>query len=372
MTRAWGEGIKAGILDNLTTSVMYVGVDLRPQHINPAAEQLLGISASQLSHTSLAEFLGADHVIVEVIKRVLETGQPFSRRAIHLESGNDEDSLIVDCRVTPVGSNDDMAVLVELSDATRSFRISKENALLAQHGASRASLRKLAHEIKNPLGGLRGAAQLLERELHNPDLTEYTQLIIGEADRLADLVDTLLGPGRMPKKSMLSIHELLQYVVQLVEAEKPDGVTVERDYDPSLPAMNLDRDQIVQALLNLTRNALNAVGETGHIILRSRALSQFTIGKARHRVVASIEIEDDGPGISDELSESIFYPLVSGHRGGTGLGLPLAQELVNRHGGLIEFTSRPGRTIFQMLLPLYNSSMKAESSMESGFGYEQE
>ncbi len=360
MIKTRGESIQAGILDSLTTSVMYVGAELRTQHINPSAEQLLGISASQLSNISLAEFLGADHVIVDVIRRVLETGQPFSRREIHLESKNDADTLIVDCRVTPLGSNDDRAALVELTDATRSIRISRENALLAQHGASRASLRQLAHEIKNPLGGLRGAAQLLERELRNPKLAEYTQLIIGEADRLADLVDTLLGPGRMPKKSMLSIHELLQYVVQLVEAEKPDGVTVERDYDPSLPSMNLDRDQIVQALLNLTRNALNAVGETGHIILRSRALSQFTIGKALHRVVASIEIEVNGSGIPADLSESIFYPLVSGHHGGTGLGLPLAQELVNRHGGLIEFTSRPGRTIFQMLLPLYNSSMKAE------------
>ncbi len=239
-----------------------------------------------------------------------------------------------------------------MSDVTRRTRISRENALLIQHGAGRQMIRQLAHEIKNPLGGIRGAAQLLGKQLQSDELEEYTSVIISEVDRLAGLVDTLLGPGGPPNKQRSNVHELLEYVIKLIQAEIGDEIDIHRDYDAGLPHMDLDRDQLVQALLNLVRNAVVALGGQGKIILRSRAIMNFTIGDTRHNVVASLEIEDDGPGIPADLQDSVFYPLVTSRPDGTGLGLPVAQELISRHHGLIEFESRPGRTVFFVRIPL--------------------
>jgi two-component system, NtrC family, nitrogen regulation sensor histidine kinase GlnL len=202
------------------------------------------------------------------------------------------------------------------------------------------------------LGGLRGAAQLLERELQEAELREYTRVIIGEADRLATLVDSIAGPSRAPHKTLINVHEICEHVYHLLRAEARAAVIVERDYDPSLPDSMLDRHQMIQALLNVARNALQALGDVGRITLRSRALSNVSIGPARHRLVASLQVEDNGPGVPEALRSSIFYPLVTGRPNGTGLGLAVAQELVTRNGGLIEFESQPGRTVFTLLLPL--------------------
>jgi two-component system nitrogen regulation sensor histidine kinase GlnL len=221
-------------------------------------------------------------------------------------------------------------------------------------------IRQLAHEIKNPLGGIRGAAQLLERQLDDPEQREYTNVVISETDRLAGLVDRLLGPGGPPNKEPQNVHELIEYVARLVVAEDDRSLSIHRDYDPGLPLIGLDRDQIVQALLNIVRNAAAALDGQGTIILRTRAITNFTVGDIRHRVVASIEIEDDGPGIPRDLQDSIFYPLVTSRDDGTGLGLPAAQELISRHGGLIEFDSRPGRTIFYVRLPLDGGNQLAD------------
>ena len=261
------------------------------------------------------------------------------------------DERVVDCRVSPVDI-DNAALLVEITDVTRRSQISRENALLIQHGAGRQMIRQLAHEIKNPLGGIRGAAQLLERQLGDEELREYTDVVISETDRLAGLVDTLLGPGGPPNKQPVNIHELLEYVVKLIEAEDQRWLNIRRDYDAGLPEIDLDRDQMGQAFLNVARNAAAALEGHGTITLRTRAVTNFTIGNMRHRVIASIEIQDDGPGIPFDLQDSIFYPLVTSRPEGTGLGLPAAQELISRHGGLIEFDSRPGRTIFYIRSPL--------------------
>jgi two-component system nitrogen regulation sensor histidine kinase GlnL len=257
---------------------------------------------------------------------------------------------LVDCRVSSIEGSS--GLLVEMSDVTRRSRISRENALLIQHGAGRQMIRQLAHEIKNPLGGLRGAAQLLERQLDSEELKEYTTVIISEADRLVALVDTLLGPGGPPNKQLVNLHELIEYVLRLVTPAESGQVRIVRDYDPGLPDIELDRDQMVQALLNLVQNAMTALDGQGRVEIRTRAVMNFTIGDMRHPVVASIEIEDDGPGIPADLQDSVFYPLVTSRADGTGLGLPAAQELISRHGGLIEFESRPGRTVFQVLIPL--------------------
>ena len=287
----------------------------------------------------------------EILSRVAATGDHYANEMRLAPTEVHSEERIIDCRVSPVRI-ENAHLLIEIADVTRRNQISRENALLIQHGAGRQMIRQLAHEIKNPLGGIRGAAQLLERQLGDAELREYTDVVISETDRLAALVDTLLGPGGPPNKQPVNVHELLEYVVRIIAAEDDRQLTFNRDYDPGLPLIDLDRDQMVQAFLNLMRNAAAALDGQGTITLRSRAVTNFTIGDVRHRVIASIEIEDDGPGIPKELQDSVFYPLVTSRPEGTGLGLPAAQELISRHGGLIEFESRPGRTLFIVRIPL--------------------
>jgi two-component system nitrogen regulation sensor histidine kinase GlnL len=271
---------------------------------------------------------------------------------MHAVARGNEPHLVVYCKITPIGDRGIPRLLLELSDLTHQQRISRDNALLAQLGGSRLMARQLAHEIKNPLGGLRGAAQLLERELPSEDLREYTRVIIGEADRLRSLVDNLLGPTRAPRREPVNVHELLDHVFHLVRSEAPASIGILRDYDPSLPNLWLDRDQIIQVMLNLARNAVQVMATHGQLTLRTRALTNVTIAEKRHRVVASLQFEDNGPGVPSELRETLFYPLVTARAGGSGLGLAVAQDLATRHGGLIEFESRPGRTVFTLLLPI--------------------
>ena len=245
-----------------------------------------------------------------------------------------------------------MDVLMELHQVDRQLRITREEHLISQHQATQALIRGLAHEIKNPLGGLRGAAQLLEQELPDRSLREYTRIIIDEADRLRKLVDRMLGPSRMPKEQQVNIHQVLEHVRGLILAESPAGPTLIRDYDPSVPELTADPDRLIQAFINVLRNACAAAGQNGKIRICTRVLRQFTIGHKRHKLVLRVEIEDDGPGISKNLKERIFFPMVSGKPEGTGLGLSIAQELVNQHGGLIECETHPGSTQFFIYLPL--------------------
>ncbi len=287
----------------------------------------------------------------EILSRVAVTGDHYANEMHLAPTEVHGDERTVDCRVSPIDI-EGATLLVEITDVTRRNQINREHALLIQHGAGRQMIRQLAHEIKNPLGGIRGAAQLLERQLDDAELREYTDVVISETDRLAGLVDTLLGPGGPPKKEPVNVHELLEYVIRIIEAEGQRQLSVHRDYDPGLPMIDLDRDQMVQALLNLVRNAVAALDGHGTLTLRSRAATNFTIGDVRHRVIATLEIEDDGPGIPPDLQDTVFYPLVTGRPEGTGLGLPAAQELISRHGGLIEFESRPGRTVFFVRIPL--------------------
>jgi len=341
------------VFEHLNTAVIIIDQNLLIEDLNPAAENLLGVSQDRARGQSLLQLLGDDREIQDILMRTLESGVTYAnelrlgRTEVHAEER------MLDCRVSLLlrESPEKARLLVEMTDVTRRSRISRENALIIQHGAGRQMIRQLAHEIKNPLGGLRGAAQLLERQLDNDELKEYTSVIISEADRLASLVDTLLGPGGPPNKQPINIHELLEYVVRLTKPGQ-ERISIRRDYDPGLPLFLLDRDQMVQAFLNLLQNANRALDGQGQITLRTRAIMNFTIGDIRHPAVVSIEIEDDGPGIPPDLQDSIFYPLVTSRPDGTGLGLPVAQELISRHGGLIEFESRPGRTVFFVRIPL--------------------
>jgi two-component system nitrogen regulation sensor histidine kinase GlnL len=351
----------ARILDSLTTSVVLVDTQQNVLHLNAAAETLLGASRNQSQARPLSELLRGGELLAEMIDRVIETQRAHSRRELPLRPAAVDSELVVDCTVSPF---DEMGLLIELSDATQHQRITRENALLAQVGGSRLMIRQLAHEIKNPLGGLRGAAQLLERQLSDETMREYTSVIISEADRLKTLVDTLLGPGHAPRKQLINVHELVQHVWQLLKLEAPPTVKIERDYDPSLPSIQLDRDQVIQAMLNLGRNALQALGahrgaHNGRVMLRTRAQTHVYIGKRRHRLVACVQFEDDGPGVPEHLRDTLFYPLVTGRSDGTGLGLAVAQDLVSRHDGLIEFESRPGRTIFTILLPFETTTAES-------------
>ncbi len=342
------------ILDHLNTSVLLVDRRQVVHYLNVAAETLLGVSRNQILGRTLAELLRDAAELAAIVDRTFEAWQPYARRELTLQSMSGGDVLIVDCSVSPFEDRGDSAtVVVEISDATQHQRISRETALINQVGGSRLMIKQLAHEIKNPLGGLRGAAQLLERQLNDASMREYTSIIISEADRLKTLVDSLLGPGHTPHKELINVHELLQHVRQLLMADAPD-VEIDRDYDPSLPPLELDRNQIIQAMLNLGRNAIQAMQKSGRLILRTRVLTNVSIGTRRHRLVASIQFEDNGPGVPEHLQDTLFYPFVTGRSEGTGLGLAIAQDLVSRHGGLIEFESRPGRTVFTLLLP-FNS-----------------
>jgi two-component system nitrogen regulation sensor histidine kinase GlnL len=343
----------SALLDGISTCVVWLDGDGTVLHLNEPAEDFFGLSRNQIGGRPLKDLLRHNEELDGVIARARAAGAQYSRRELALEGAPGLASRVVDVTVTPFDApGRPGGVVVEIADVTQHQRILRENALLTQLGGSRVMVRQLAHEIKNPLGGLRGAAQLLERELKDRTLHEYTSVIISEADRLAALVDALLGPGSPPRKEPVNIHEIVQHVGHLLAGEAPPGVTIERDYDPSLPRLRLDRNQLIQALLNLGRNAVQAVGDRGRIVLRTRALTNASIGSRRHRVVASIQVEDDGPGVPVELKDTIFYPLVTGRPGGTGLGLAVAQDLVGRHEGLIEFESRSGRTVFTILLPL--------------------
>jgi len=344
------------LLDAMVTSIFLLDQELHVTYLNAAAQTLLGLGTNQALGRSIAELTRGAESLLPMFDRVREGDEGVVQRELAWPAAGGVDR-ILDCAVTQVIlGGKSLRLLLEIEDITQHRRLTRENALLAQLGGSRLMVRQLAHEIKNPLGGLRGAAQLLERELLDPALREYTRVIISEADRLTNLLDSMLGPGRPPSKQLINVHELLERVYHLLRSEAPPRVAIDRDYDPSLPPLTLDPNHIIQAMLNLGRNAIQALTgapvDSPRLILRTRAASNVSVGAHRHRLVASIQFEDNGPGVLNEIRETIFYPLVSGRADGSGLGLGIAQDLVSRHGGLIEFDSAPGRTIFIISLPM--------------------
>jgi two-component system, NtrC family, nitrogen regulation sensor histidine kinase GlnL len=343
----------ADLLDALSTGIVMLDRQLCPVYANVAAQDLLAFSLKMARGRPISDFLHDTEGLCRILRRALESGESITDREVAIRpAGAPRELRTLDVTITPFSGLTGTQLLLEIADTTQRQRISRENDLLARLDGSRLMVRQLAHEIKNPLGGLRGAAQLLERELPEPGLREYTQLIIGEADRLTTLVDSMAGPTRAPAKTSVNVHEICEHVYHLLRAEAPGGIVIERDYDPSLPNAMLDRHQLIQALLNVARNALQAQGDLGRIVLRTRARSNVSIGSVQHRLIASVQLEDSGPGVPPHLRSSIFYPLVTGRANGTGLGLAVAQELVTRNGGIIEFESETGRTVFTLLLPL--------------------
>jgi len=323
---------------------------LTVRYANPAAESLLATGAKSLIGQPFLHLFAEREALERALGDALTTHWDYSAQSVTYHRVGRE-PLPLGCTMTRIDASfSDMrlALPAELRPMEEKLRYAREERLVFEQQANRELIRNLAHEIKNPLGGLRGSAQLLERELDKPELREYTQVIIQEADRLQRLMDRMLTPHRTPRVEPLGIHEVLERVRSLIKAEF--SLEIERDYDPSIPEILGDREQLIQAVLNIARNAAQSGAKD--ITFRTRAVRQITILRHRHRLALELQVVDDGPGVPEEIQDRIFNPLVSGREGGTGLGLSLAQTFVQYHQGVIEFESRPGRTIFRILLPL--------------------
>lgn len=346
-------------LDLLSSAVIILDAESRVRYANAAAENLFEYSFKTLANQKLEElFLNGEHLI-DVFGEAVQHRFADKRLDLTLERAGRE-PLQVHVIVTAL-DNPDTPVLIELRENVKQLKLDREERLLDQSQMNKELIRNLAHEIKNPLGGIRGAAQLLEFELperHLKELREYTQVIIKEADRLQTLVDRLLAPHRRPHiVGDVNIHEVCERVRSLIVAEFPVGLTIKRDYDLSVPEFRGDKEQLIQAVLNITHNAAQALASRiaagdAEITLRTRVARQVTLAKVRYRLALDLHIIDNGPGIPPEIQDRIFYPLVSGREGGSGLGLTLAQTFVQQHMGVIECESRPGCTDFRILIPL--------------------
>jgi two-component system nitrogen regulation sensor histidine kinase GlnL len=328
------------ILDNLSHAVMMFDADLKLDYINPAGEMLFAVSAKRLIGQKGETLFPTDSRLLKAISKGVDSGHSFTEHEVIITLPGQRE-VTVDYTITPLAKQlGQSGLLVEIQQMDRQIRIAREEHQLSQQQTFRTLVRGLAHEIKNPLGGLRGAAQLLERELPSEDLKEFTNIIIGEADRLQNLVDRILGPNTLPKKESLNIHQILEHIRQLVSVGISSDIHIITDYDPSIPDLTADRDQLIQAILNIVGNAVQAIGSKGEITLSTRSVRQFTIGHVQHKLVCRIDIVDNGPGVPEDMLESIFLPMVTGRPEGTGLGLSISQSLINQHGGLIQCESQ--------------------------------
>ncbi|WP_221893697.1 nitrogen regulation protein NR(II) [Bathymodiolus japonicus methanotrophic gill symbiont] len=341
------------ILDNISQAILLFNSELKLIYINTAGEVLFDDSAKHLLGKSAQDIFGSNTKLIDDLLQCLARNEVFFDRELALELFHKK--MIISFSVTPILENpQQVELLIELQQLDQHIRISKEEQLIAQEHISRMLMRGFAHEIKNPLGGLRGAAQLLELELQTDDLKEYTQIIIEEADRMKALIDKMLGPNKLPIKVTLNIHEALERVRQLVQAELSDRIIIKRDYDPSIPELKADKNQLIQAFLNILRNASQAIVDTGEITLRTRIYRQMTIAGKRHRLVTRIDVIDNGSGIQPEILDQIFYPMITGRSNGTGLGLPISQSIINQYNGIIECSSNAENTVFSIYLPVGN------------------
>jgi two-component system nitrogen regulation sensor histidine kinase GlnL len=337
-------------LEYLATAVILLDEESRIAYINPAAEHLFDISEKNMHGLPLQQVFTHTEQLASAMQQAVQNNASFIEHDLTLGTHANV-KLHLRCAATPLQFSR-RYLLLEFHPMDRPLKLAREEQMHDQTQANRLLLRNLAHEIKNPLGGIRGAAQLLEQELEKPALREYTQVIVQEADRLRMLMEKLLAPQNASHYSALNIHEVLERVRSVVLAEMPEGLKIKRDYDISLPALVGDKEQLIQVMLNIVRNAAQVMKGNGLIILRTRVAHQATLIKRRYRQAIRVEIIDNGPGIPPELQDKIFYPLVSGRADGHGLGLTIAQDFVSQHHGIIEFDSEPGRTCFTVLLPI--------------------
>lgn len=351
------QDIHKPLLDSLSTAIILLDSHLQLCHMNPAAEVLLSISCERCQGEAITHFFHESADTAGELLQAARNADHYTKRHAEWQLLNGE-QITVDYTVTPFTNND--GLVIEILPIDRLLRISREEMMASSQETTRGLIRGMAHEIKNPLGGIRGAAQLLARELPGDTFTEYTNIIIDEADRLRNLVDRMLGPNQLPQQSDLNVHEVLERVATMIRAESDDAIRIVRDYDPSIPDMHGDKEMLIQAFLNIARNAMQAMLENHtpapSLTLRTRVRRQFTIGRQHHPLVTHIQVIDNGPGIPEEMAKQIFYPMISGRAEGTGLGLTISQHLIHQHQGLIECHSEPGETCFSLFLPMDSSN----------------
>ena len=345
--------VPSSIMEQLSIGILVFNNCNILLYMNNAAEELLDISERKAVGVKAERLF--DTSSFDVKKSLKRCRLQGSRITEHLVSISSPVAIKrnISLSMTPIVSanNDGNSVLVEMVDFNHYLQVDLEEKLLSQNELATDMLRSLAHEIKNPLGGIRGAAQLLSKELKD-DYSDYIHVIIEEADRLRKLVDRMLGSSEPPNQQEINIHVILERVRHLIGAEVDEKIKVISDYDPSIPDILADKDQLIQALLNVVKNASQAVHSGGEIILKTRIHRNFTIGEETYKLAVKVDVIDDGPGIPANMLTKIFYPMVTGRTEGTGLGLSIAQKNVQRHNGIIEVTSRPGHTVFSTILPL--------------------
>ncbi len=350
------------LINHLDSAILVLNQDLSVRYLNPAAEALLQVSGRRCVGEPGKHFFNDVNEHRQTLKGSIEHDLAFTKREAQVLIMNKQE-ITVDYSVSPVEFDKQACLLIEMHSRDRLIRISREEDLINTQATTQTLVRGMAHEIKNPLGGIRGSAQLLARQLKTDDQREFTQIIIDEVDRLRNLVDKMLGPNKLLERHSTNIHEVLERIYSLINVETEQRVLIERDYDPSIPEFLADKEQLIQVVLNITRNAMQALllnNSGGHkeitqnptITLKTRTIRQFTIGHTRHRLVLHLSIIDNGPGIPEDIRESLFYPMVSGRAEGTGLGLSIAQSIINQHQGIIECDSNKGRTEFSIYLPL--------------------
>jgi two-component system nitrogen regulation sensor histidine kinase GlnL len=351
------------ILENLNTSIILLNTDLRIIYVNPAAEMFFSTSLDRM-HNRPAKSIFYHRGIFKKLAESIESGRTFIEREVSIQVQIQEH--IVDFNITPIASNNKTKeILIEVTPQDRHLKISREEMLFSQQQISQNLLRSMAHEVKNPLGGIRGAAQLLAQELE-PELLEYTQVIISEADRLKTLVDRMSGPKTKAEKQWINIHSVTEHVRRLIKTDSEFSIPIYFDYDPSIPEIYADAAQLIQSVLNLVKNAAQAINECSKcssdaekkITIKTRVKRHYTIGPSFYRLVLQLDIIDTGPGIETSILEHIFMPLITGRAMGTGLGLSIAQSLLSQNKGLIECKSEPGNTVFTVLLPIVANEKK--------------
>ncbi|KFZ37674.1 nitrogen regulation protein NR(II) [Shewanella mangrovi] len=342
------------LLNHLVTAVLVIDADLQASYANAAAEQLLGVSSHKLIEQPLTDLIQTLAIDPKVLRSAVQEHQGLTVNTTQLLT-LDGQHHTVDLTLVPLEVTTEKALsIIELRQVDQQRRIHQQLTLDAQQQAAQFLVRNLAHEIKNPLGGLRGAAQLLSRELSDEHLKEFTTLIIEQADRLRSLVDRLLGPQKPSQHKVINIHMVIQKVINLLNLTLPRHIQLRQDYDPSIPDLPIDEDQMQQAILNIVQNAVQALEQrrSGDILIRTRTAHQVTIGAVRHKLALVLSIIDDGPGIAPELVDTLFYPMVTGRKDGNGLGLSIAHNIARLHGGRIDCNSAPGHTEFTLTLPI--------------------
>ncbi|MCV2883736.1 nitrogen regulation protein NR(II) [Aestuariibacter sp. AA17] len=342
------------IFDNLSTAILMVDKDLSIRFANLAAQVMMQISRNQLLELCLPQLFSRECLDYQRLRDTFVNAEGYSDNEAQF-AFNDGRFMLVDVTVTALEQSEERLLLLEMKKIDQQKRISQETSQWAQQQAARELIRGLAHEIKNPLGGIRGAAQLLERTMASSEVSEYTSLIIEQSDRLRNLVDRLLGPNSPPDFAWHNIHRTLEKIRKLIVLDDSEKITLHIDYDPSIPEIWMDENMIQQALLNIVRNSMQALKDTtegGCISLVTRVERQMTIHGKRYPLVCEVKVIDDGPGIPDNLKDTLFYPMTTSKRDGTGLGLSIAQTLINHHRGKIEVDSWPGHTEFSLYLPI--------------------